>query len=66
VLARTFDGRLKPLQRQKTSRRLWRSVDFRPQHLHAVYDVYVNRIVDRYLDPRAENGAAVLSKMKIN
>jgi hypothetical protein len=24
--------------------------DFRPQHLHAIYDVYENRVVDRYLD----------------
>ena len=50
VLVRTFDGRLKPPQPQKTTGRLWRSVDFRPQHLHAIYDVYENRIVDRYLD----------------
>jgi folate-dependent phosphoribosylglycinamide formyltransferase PurN len=39
VLARAFDGRLKPPQPQKTTGRLWRGVDFRPQHLHAVYDV---------------------------
>ncbi|MGH7126756.1 MAG: formyltransferase family protein [Stellaceae bacterium] len=50
VLVRIFDGRLKPPQPQKTTGRLWRSVDFRPQHLHAIYDVYENRIVDRYLD----------------
>lgn len=50
VLARTFDGRLKPLQPQKTTGRLWRSADFRPAHLHAIYDVHQNRIVDRYLD----------------
>ncbi|HKF72371.1 MAG TPA: formyltransferase family protein [Stellaceae bacterium] len=50
VLIRAFDGRLKPPQPQKTTGRLWRSVDFRPQHLHAIYDVYQNRIVDRYLD----------------
>lgn len=50
VLKRTFDGRLKPLEPQKTTGRLWRTVDFRPQHLHAIYDVYQNRIVDRYLD----------------
>ena len=50
VLARTFDGRLKPIQPQRTTGRLWRSIDFRPQHLHAIYDVYENRIVDRYLD----------------
>jgi folate-dependent phosphoribosylglycinamide formyltransferase PurN len=50
VLVRTFDGRLKPLSPQKTTGRLWRSVDFRPTHLHAIYDVHQNRIVDRYLD----------------
>jgi folate-dependent phosphoribosylglycinamide formyltransferase PurN len=50
VLIRAFDGRLTPPQPQKTTGRLWRSVDFRPQHLHAIYDVYENRIVDRYLD----------------
>ena len=50
VLVRTFDGRLKPPEPQRTSGRVWRSVDFRPQHLHAIYDVYENRVVDRYLD----------------
>jgi folate-dependent phosphoribosylglycinamide formyltransferase PurN len=50
VLARTFDGRLKPPSPQKTTGRLWRSVDFRPAHLHLIYDTHRNRIVDRYLD----------------
>jgi folate-dependent phosphoribosylglycinamide formyltransferase PurN len=50
LLARTFDGRLKPPQPQKTAGRIWRSVDFRPAHLHVLYDVYGNRIVDRWLD----------------
>ena len=50
VLVRTFDGRLKPPQPQKTTGRLWRSVDFRPHHLHWVYEVHENRVVDRYLD----------------
>lgn len=50
LIARTFDGRLKPLQPQKTTGRLWRSVDWRPAHLHAIYDVHRNRIVDRYLE----------------
>jgi len=35
---------------QKTSGRIWRAVDWRPEHLHLIYDVYGNRIVDRYLD----------------
>ena len=35
---------------QKTTGRLWRSVDFRPQPLHWVYEVHENRVADRYLD----------------
>ena len=36
VLVRAFDGRLMPLQPQKTTGRLWRSVDFRPAHLRGL------------------------------
>jgi folate-dependent phosphoribosylglycinamide formyltransferase PurN len=50
LLARTFDGRLKPLVRQKTTGRIWRAADWRPAHLHLVYDYYGNRVVDRFLD----------------
>lgn len=35
---------------QKTSGRIWRIRDWRPEHLHLVYDLYDNRVVDRYLD----------------
>jgi folate-dependent phosphoribosylglycinamide formyltransferase PurN len=50
VLARTFDGRLRSLEPQKTTGRLWRSADWRPAHLHAIYDIHRNQVVDRYLD----------------
>ncbi len=42
--------RLKPAHRQGTTGRIWRSTDWRPEHLHPVYDYYGDRIVDRYLD----------------
>jgi folate-dependent phosphoribosylglycinamide formyltransferase PurN len=33
-----------------TSGRIWRSSDWQPAHLHPIYDLYQNRIVDRFLD----------------
>lgn len=41
----------KPIQKRKprTTGRIWRSVDWRPAHLHLIYEVYGDRIVDRYL-----------------
>jgi methionyl-tRNA formyltransferase len=35
---------------QTTTGRIWRAMDWRPEHLHLIYDTYSNRIVDRYLD----------------
>lgn len=35
---------------QTTTGRIWRSKDWRPEHLHLVYDYYENRIVDHYLN----------------
>lgn len=49
VSARAHGGLESPVE-QRTSGRIWRSKDWRPEHLHVVYDVYGNRIVDRYLD----------------
>jgi folate-dependent phosphoribosylglycinamide formyltransferase PurN len=43
-------GQLHPPVRQKTTGRIWRSSDWRPEHLHLIYDFYGNRIVDRFLD----------------
>ena len=50
-LLRVFaTGQLRPPVRQKTTGRIWRSSDWRPEHLHLIYDFYGNRIVDRFLD----------------
>lgn len=37
-------------QPQKSSGKLWLASDWRPEHLHLIYDVYGDRIVDYYLD----------------
>lgn len=36
--------------RQTTTGRIWRSIDWRPAHLHVIYEQYGNRIVDHYLN----------------
>ncbi len=43
-------GDMKPPHTQGTTGRIWRSADWRPEHLHLVYDFYEDRIVDRCLD----------------
>jgi len=43
-------GAIKPPHKQGTTGRIWRSADWRPEHLHLIYDVYGDRIVDHYLD----------------
>jgi hypothetical protein len=47
---RALDGRVAAPRRQTTTGRIWRSTDWRPAHLHPIYDHYGNRIVDRFLD----------------
>lgn len=42
-------GRLSPPVPHKTAGRIWRGEDWRPEHLHVIYDFYGNHIVDRYL-----------------
>lgn len=49
LLRRRMKNELMASRPQKTSGRIWRSVDWRPAHLHLVYEVYQNRIVDRQL-----------------
>jgi hypothetical protein len=44
------NGTFNPPVAQKTSGRIWRGIDWRPEHLHLIYDVYGDRIVDKYLD----------------
>lgn len=43
--------------RQTTTGRIWRSVDWRPEHLHPIYDHHENRIVDLYLEGAFEQRA---------
>jgi len=50
LIAKHFAGDLKPPQRQRSPGKLWTSRDWRPEHLHLIYDIYQNRIVDHYLD----------------
>lgn len=50
LMQRAANGELKEPTEQKTSGRIWRSADWRPAHLHPIYDLYENRIVDMYLD----------------
>jgi hypothetical protein len=41
---------------QTTSGRLWRAADWRPDHLHVIYDFYGNRVVNAWLDGRIQAG----------
>jgi folate-dependent phosphoribosylglycinamide formyltransferase PurN len=42
---------------QGSTGRLWRTTDWRPSHLHLIYDFYGNRVVDACLDGRIQAGA---------
>jgi formyltetrahydrofolate hydrolase len=46
----TEEGALADPKTQTTSGRIWRGVDWRPEHLRLIYDFYDNSIVNRYLD----------------
>jgi folate-dependent phosphoribosylglycinamide formyltransferase PurN len=50
IVTRVAAGKVHTPAHPKTSGRIWREVDWRPAHLHPIYDLYANRIVDRYLD----------------
>ena len=54
LIRRAVTGTSKPLTPQKTTGRIWRGSDWRPEHLHLVYEFYGDRIVDRYLDGQFE------------
>lgn len=56
LLTRTFAKNLRPPTRHKTPGRVWRESDWRPAHLHVVYDLYQDRVVDRFLDGTLEGG----------
>lgn len=48
--------------KQTTTGRIWRSVDWRPAHLHTVYELYGNRVVDRYLDGELQQSQPKISR----
>ncbi len=50
LLRAVSQGEVKAPHTQGTTGRIWRSADWRPEHLHLIYEVYGDRIVDRYLD----------------
>lgn len=51
VLPRALESETLPVgRRQKSSGKLWVSSDWRPEHLHFIYDTWGDRIVDRVLD----------------
>lgn len=56
------DGRLKSPVKQSTTGRIWRSTDWRPAHLHLVYEQHGNRIVDKYLDGAFEGNFPKLAR----
>jgi len=49
LLAITYNHKLAPPAKQRTTGRIWRALDWRPEHLHVIYNVFNNRIVDHYL-----------------
>jgi len=49
LLQRSETGDIRPPRLQRTTGRIWREADWRPEHLRVIYDLYDNRIVDRYL-----------------
>jgi folate-dependent phosphoribosylglycinamide formyltransferase PurN len=50
LITRACQEPILPLHRQGTTGRIWRTSDWRPAHLHLIYEHYRDRIVDRYLD----------------
>lgn len=54
---------------QRTSGRVWRTKDWRPEHLHFIYDVMNNRVVDHVLSYRRikdVEGLASVLKESVN
>ena len=46
----------------KTTGKLWLGKDWRPEHLHLIYSVYGDRVVNHYLDGRFEKSDPVLHR----
>tara|TARA_B100001250_G_scaffold410618_1_gene437431 strand:+ start:1189 stop:1998 length:810 start_codon:yes stop_codon:yes gene_type:complete len=45
---------------QKTSGRVWRGKDFHPSHLRVIYDLFNDKMVDKYLDGELGNSKPIL------
>jgi folate-dependent phosphoribosylglycinamide formyltransferase PurN len=54
LVAGGVHGTFSPPAVQTTTGRIWRAADWRPEHLHPIYDLYGDRVVDRYLDGEFE------------
>jgi methionyl-tRNA formyltransferase len=50
IVTRMTSGSLRAPVHPTTSGRIWRNSDWEPAHLHPIYDLYQNRVVDRCLD----------------
>ena len=49
------EGGYRGSMKHKTSGRIWRAIDWRPEHLKQIYTLYDNKIVDRYIDGEFAN-----------
>ena len=58
LVTAAMKGELKPPVPHRTSGRLWRVSDWRPDHLRLVYEYYKDGIVDAYLDGKIGGGAS--------
>lgn len=49
LISKVDQGSLAEPVSQRTTGRIWRGVDWRPEHLRPIYELYEDRIVDHYL-----------------
>ena len=55
-------GKSIPKMEHSTTGRLWRTKDWRPDHLRLVYKIYNDRIVDHFLNGEFEEKEPVLHR----
>ncbi len=55
LLKKLADGEPIEKKQHTTSGKLWPGRDWRPEHLHLIYTVYKDRIVDHYLDGKFDH-----------
>ena len=60
LLATALDGELPAGRPQTGTGKLWHSTDWRPEHLHPVYETWEDRVVDAALDGRIAGRAPAL------